>query len=90
MCVPPSPDDVHRYRLKERHLADLWQACHAAGARCLIQSGPVPDNRAAAGYAGALPEARVTACRLHAGPDELARRISRRGPEVTDQIAQHW
>jgi hypothetical protein len=30
-------------------------------------------------YAGALPAVRVTVCRLHAGPAELARRISRRG-----------
>ena len=45
----------------------------------LILSGPVPDKRVAAGYAGALPAARLTVCRLHAGPAELAHRISRRG-----------
>lgn len=58
---------------------DLWRTFHAAGVRCLILSGPVPDKRAAAGYAGALPAARLTVCRLHAGPAELAHRISRRG-----------
>ena len=39
----------------------------------------MPDEHAAAVYAAALPATRVTVCRLHAGPAELARRISRRG-----------
>jgi len=39
----------------------------------------VPDERAAAVYASALPAAQVTVCRLHAGPAELARRIALRG-----------
>ena len=52
---------------------------------------PVPDERAAAGYASALPAARVTVCRLHAGPDDLARRIALRGqglswPEPGDPL----
>jgi len=76
---PEPPDDPGGHRLKARNLADLWRAYHAAGARRLVLSGPVPDERAAAVYAGALPAARVTVCRLHAGPAELARRISRRG-----------
>jgi hypothetical protein len=76
---PVPPDDPGSHRLKARNLADLWAAYHAAGARRLVLSGPVPDERAAAVYAGALPAARVTVCRLHAGSAELARRISRRG-----------
>jgi hypothetical protein len=76
---PVPANDPGGHRLKARNLADLWRTFHAAGARCLILSGPVPDKRAAAGYSGALPGARVTVCRLHAGPAELARRISRRG-----------
>jgi adenylylsulfate kinase-like enzyme len=70
------PDDT---RLAARNLADLWRAYHQAGARRLVLSGPVPDARTAAVYAGALPAARVTVCRLHAGPAELANRISLRG-----------
>ena len=66
-------------RLTARNLADLWRAYHATGARRLVLSGPVPDARAAAVYAGVLPAARVTICRLHAGPAELAHRISLRG-----------
>lgn len=78
--ISPVPaDDPGGHRLKARNLADLWRTFHATGARCIILSGPVPDKRAAAGYAGALPGARVTVCRLHAGPAELARRITRRG-----------
>ena len=76
---PVPAGDPGGHRLKARNLADLWCTFHATGARCLILSGPVPDKRAAAGYAGALPAARVTVCRLHAGPAELARRITRRG-----------
>ena len=76
---PVPADDPGGHRLKARNLADLWGTFHATGARCLILSGPVPDKRAAAGYAGALPGARVTVCRLHAGPAELARRITCRG-----------
>jgi chloramphenicol 3-O-phosphotransferase len=71
--------DPGGHRLRARNLADLWRAYHEAGARRLILSGPVPDARAAAVYAGALPAADVTVCRLHAGPAELARRITRRG-----------
>jgi hypothetical protein len=76
---PVPVDDPGGHQLKARNLADLWRTYHAAGARRLVLSGPVPDERAAAVYAGALPAARVTVCRLHAGPAELARRISRRG-----------
>jgi hypothetical protein len=78
MCPVPA-DDQGGHRLKARNLADLWRAYHAAGARRLVLSGPVPDERAAALYTDALPAARVMVCRLHAGPAELARRIALRG-----------
>lgn len=77
--TPVPADDQGAHRLKARNLANLWRTFHAAGARCLVLSGPVPDKRAATAYADALPEARVTVCRLHAGSAELARRISLRG-----------
>jgi len=75
--MSPAPTDGTQ--LTARNLADLWRAYYEAGARRLVLSGPVPDARAAAVYAGALSRARVTVCRLHAGPAELARRISLRG-----------
>ena len=76
---PLPADDPGGHRFKARNLADLWRAYHAAGARRLILCGPVPDERAVAVYASALPAARVTVCRLHAGPAELARRVALRG-----------
>jgi len=76
---PASPGDPGGHRLKARNLADLWRNYHAAGARRLVLSGPVPDERTVAVYATALPAARVTVCRLHASPAELARRITLRG-----------
>jgi len=75
--VPADGPDGNQ--LTARNLADLWGAYHEAGARRLVLSGPVPDARAAAVYADALPAARITVCRLHAGPAELAHRISLRG-----------
>ena len=72
-------DDPGGHRLKASNLAHLWLRYHEAGARLLVLSGPVPDARAAAMYAGMLPDARLTVCRLHAGPAELAHRISLRG-----------
>jgi hypothetical protein len=75
--VPAGDQGGHQF--KARNLADLWRAYRAAGARRLVLSGPVPDERAAAVYASALPAARVTVCRLHAGPAELAGRIALRG-----------
>jgi hypothetical protein len=78
--ISPVPaHDPGGHRLKARNLAGLWRTYHAAGARRLVLSGPVPDERADAVYAGALPAARLTVCRLHAGPAELARRISHCG-----------
>lgn len=72
-------DDPGGHRLKARNLADLWTRYHEAGARFLVLSGPVPDARAAEVYASMLPAARLTVCRLHADPAELAHRISLRG-----------
>jgi broad-specificity NMP kinase len=64
--------------MRARILAGLWRNFRAAGARCLTIVGPV-ENPALRTYAEALPGATLTVCRLHAGPDELLRRITRRG-----------
>jgi predicted ABC-type ATPase len=77
--APPADDDPRSHRLKACNLAALWRTYHAAGARHLVVTGPVDDQAALAAYAGALPAAVMTACRLHAGPAELARRIMTRG-----------
>lgn len=78
--LSPEPSgDPGGHQFRARNVADLWRVYHAAGARRLVLSGPVPDERAVAVYAGALPAAHLTVCRLPAGPAELARRISLRG-----------
>jgi hypothetical protein len=78
--------------VKARNLAAMWQTYRAAGAQRLIASGPVESETAAKAYADALPRAAITLCRLHAGADELTRRIMLRGhggswPEPGDPLA---
>ena len=78
-CRPVAAGDTGGHRVKARNLAAMWHAYRAAGAQCLIASGPVENEAAAQAYAGALPRAAITLCRLHAGADELTRRIMLRG-----------
>jgi len=78
--IRPSPDDdPGRHRLKAGNLAAMWRTYHAAGARQLIATGPIESDEALQTYIRALPAARVTAVRLHAGHAELTRRIMSRG-----------
>lgn len=78
--LAPHPDDDPRNdRLKARNLAGIWRTYHAAGARHLVLSGPAGSQAVLRAYAAALPAAEITACRLHAGPAELRRRIMTRG-----------
>nr|SBO91215.1 hypothetical protein BN4615_P729 [Nonomuraea gerenzanensis] len=72
----PAPGD---HRVKARNLAALWSTYRAAGAQALVVTGPAQDSAAVEPYADALPGARLTLCRLHAGREELTRRIVRRG-----------
>ncbi|MGH3280538.1 MAG: hypothetical protein ACRDNW_15555 [Trebonia sp.] len=54
--MSPAPaDDPDGHRLKASNLADIWRTYRAAGAGCLVLSGPVPDERAAAVYAEDTP-----------------------------------
>jgi hypothetical protein len=78
--VRPSPrDDPGLHRLKAGNLAAMWRTYHSAGARHLIATGPVENEAVLQTYIRALPAARVTVCRLHAGPADLTRRIMSRG-----------
>jgi len=78
--IQPSPDgDPGRHRLKAGNLAAMWRTYHAADARQLVATGPVDSDEALQAYVRALPAARVTAVRLHAGRAELTRRIMTRG-----------
>lgn len=78
-CSPAPPDDPRNHRLKARILPALWRTFRAAGAQCLTVVGPAEDQTAVERYIEALPAATVTVCRLHAGRDELTRRIRSRG-----------
>jgi chloramphenicol 3-O-phosphotransferase len=76
---PAPADGLGGHRLKARNLAALWQNYRAAGAECLIVVGPVENDVAVKAYADELPAATVTLCRLHAGREQLTRRIMLRG-----------
>jgi hypothetical protein len=78
-CRPVPSGDTGIHRVKARNLAAMWHTYRAAGAQCLIVSGPVESEAAAKAYADALPRAAIMLCRLHAGADELTRRIMLRG-----------
>ncbi|MDT0343560.1 AAA family ATPase [Streptomyces litchfieldiae] len=72
---PAPADDPGNHRVRARNLAAVWETYRAAGARRLVLVGPAGEGAFAAGYADALAGAGVTLCRLHAGREELTRRI---------------
>jgi adenylylsulfate kinase-like enzyme len=78
-CRPVPDDDPGHHRLKAHHLGLVWEGFRGAGARCLIVSGNVADQKTVEQYVGAIPSAAWTVCRLHAGRDTLAERIMLRG-----------
>jgi hypothetical protein len=91
-CRPARAGDPGNHRVKARNLAAVWQTYRAAGAQCLVAVGPVENDATAKAYAAALPRAAITLCRLHAGADELTRRIMLRGqggswPQPGDPLA---
>jgi hypothetical protein len=80
--LSPAPaDDPGGHRLKAGNLADVWRTYHAAGARRLVLSGPVPDERAAA-EAGALERSGLGDLRVDTD--------GRSAAEVADLVAQRW
>lgn len=76
----PSPvDDPRNHRVKAANLRALWHAYGEAGATRLVVVGPVDSRLDIFVYVDALPGVKMTVCRLHAGREELARRIAARG-----------
>jgi adenylylsulfate kinase-like enzyme len=75
---PHLDGDPRSHRLKARNLAGIWRTYHAAGATHLVVSGAVETQAVFRAYSDALPTAEMTACRLHAAPGELRRRIMTR------------
>jgi adenylylsulfate kinase-like enzyme len=91
-CRPAPAGDPGNHHVKARNMAAVWQTYRAAGAQCLVAVGPVDADATAEAYAAALPRAAMTLCRLHAGADELTRRIMLRGrggswPQPGDPLA---
>jgi hypothetical protein len=76
MCYPEPASDPGRYRLKARNLAAVLAGHRAAGVRCAVVSGVLDASGRVP--VGDLPGAAVTVCRLRAGADDLARRITGR------------
>jgi hypothetical protein len=75
----PAPSGIRvNHRMRAQILAATWRTFRAAGAQCLTMVGPADDESAINTYAEALPSATITVCRLHAGRDELTRRIMSR------------
>jgi hypothetical protein len=76
---PAPADDPGNHRVKVRNLSAIWQTFRASGARCLIVVGSVDDHDAVQTYSDSLPEGTLTMVRLHAGHDQLTKRIMLRG-----------
>ena len=70
-CSPAPSDHV----LRARNLAALWSNFHDVGARLAVVVGRVFTRSEAHLYEQALPNTRMSWCRLHAGDAELTRRI---------------
>jgi adenylylsulfate kinase-like enzyme len=78
--LEPAPAaEPGRHRLKAANLAAVWRNFHARGASHLVAVGPIDGDDAVRAYAEALPSARITVARLHAGPEQFAERIALRG-----------
>ncbi|ARQ71867.1 hypothetical protein [Streptomyces marincola] len=78
--LSPAPaDDPGNLRLGARNLAALWTTYRAAGAQALVVVGTDGSAPAVAHITAALPEARFTLRRLHAGPDRITQRVFLRG-----------
>ncbi len=55
---PDAADDPGKHLLKARNLATMWRTYHAAGARQLIATGPIPSRAMRQTYIDALPAGR--------------------------------
>jgi cytidylate kinase len=83
---PSGRGDPGNHLLKARNLAAMWATMRADDADCLIVVGTVDDREQFRVYTDALPTATLTLIQLHAGCDQLAERIVRRGHGEGPQI----
>lgn len=73
------PGDRVNHELRAANVAAIWRAYRDIGADGLVIVGEIDADIAEAPYAGALPAATLTVCRLHADQARLAERILPRG-----------
>lgn len=75
----PTSDDRGHHELKAANLGSVWETFRARGCERLAVVGPLDRPEAVEAYRAALPNARITMCRLDARPETLAARAERRG-----------
>lgn len=88
---PAPTGDPRSHRLRARNAGALWQQYRAAGVQDLVLVGRAESQCDVDQYTAALGEPGVTICRLHAGREDLRRRIRLRGlggswPEPGDPL----
>lgn len=66
------------HRLRARNLSSLWKTFRSMGADALVAVGPIQDQAEGTIYEDALLGATFTWCRLHAGREQLTKRIMSR------------
>jgi hypothetical protein len=76
-CSPIPYDDPSP--LVAANLTSMWPNFQAAGASCLIVSGIMVTAEQRQRFESAIPDARLTLCRLRARSETLTERILRRG-----------
>ena len=79
LCYPSLADDPYNHRLKARNLGAVWPFVRAAGAQSVILAGGIEVSEQIGLYAGHVPDAALTVCRLRAGQNTLHDRFVRRG-----------
>ena len=78
MCYPAPADDPHTHQVKVDNVAATVATFRAAGAQCVVVSGTVDVDKAHT-YAGQIPGAALTLCRLRVGHDDQKMRLAERG-----------
>jgi hypothetical protein len=79
LCYPAMADDPDNHRIKARNLGAVWAAFRTAGVDSVVLSGGVESADLVGVYAGQVPGATLTLCRLRAAHATLIERFVRRG-----------
>lgn len=79
LTYPAPADDPVNHRVKARNLGAVWQVLRARGIDSLVLSGVIESADHISEYAGRVPGAAVTLCRLRADRATLIERFVNRG-----------